>query len=217
MNFIGYASFWLQSMQSSVKSMTWAELGAALCARFDRDEQNHLTRQFFRIKQTASVIEYIETFSDLVHQLLAHDPTLTSSVITNRFIDGLQSDIRSVVIVHRPQDLDAASSLALLQEEVSMDNPRKEYKKLESNPYSRKISPEVQKSTGSLMPHFPTKPPAASLTEDKRNHDYVKTKSGEDKLLALKAFRRSKGLCYKCGEKWGPTHNCPPICVSQCY
>lgn len=117
-------------------------MGTTLCARFDRDEQNHLTRQFFRIKQTTSVSEYIETFSDLVHQLLAYDPTLAPSVITNRFIDGLKDEIRSVVIVHRPQDLDAASSLALLQEEVFMEYSRKEYKKPKGTTYSRRLSYE---------------------------------------------------------------------------
>lgn len=53
--------------------------------------------------------------------MLAHDSTIAPSVITNRFIDGLKDDIRAVVIVHRPQDLDTASSLALLQEEVTME------------------------------------------------------------------------------------------------
>lgn len=46
--------------------------------------------------------------------------------------------------------------------------------------------------------------------EDKKTNEYTKTKqSGEDKLTALKNFRRSKGLCFKCGEKWGPNHKCP--------
>lgn len=35
------------------------------------------------------------------------------------------------------------------------------------------------------------------------------TKSGEDKVAALKNYRRSKGLCFKCGEKWGRQHKCP--------
>ena len=81
-----------------------------MSSRFDRDEQNQIIRQFFRHRQTASVSEYIETFNELVHQMLAHDPTIASSVICNRFIDGLHDDIRDVVIVHRPQDLDTASS-----------------------------------------------------------------------------------------------------------
>ncbi|XP_039815512.1 uncharacterized protein LOC120678398 [Panicum virgatum] len=30
----------------------------------------------------------------------------------------------------------------------------------------------------------------------------------DDKLQALKAYRKAKGLCYKCGEKWNPGHKC---------
>jgi hypothetical protein len=61
-----------------------------------------------------NVHEYIESFCDIVHQPLAHDPSFPSSVITNRFIDGLKKEIKSIVMVHRPRDLDSASSLALL-------------------------------------------------------------------------------------------------------
>uniref|UniRef100_A0A8R7V0R5 Uncharacterized protein n=1 Tax=Triticum urartu TaxID=4572 RepID=A0A8R7V0R5_TRIUA len=35
-----------------------------------------------------------------------------------RFIEGLRADIRAVVLIQRPPDLDTACSLALLQEEV---------------------------------------------------------------------------------------------------
>jgi hypothetical protein len=30
-----------------------------------------------------------------------------------------------------------------------------------------------------------------------------------DKLDALKAFWRIKGLCFTCGEKWSRSHKCP--------
>ena len=36
-----------------------------------------------------------------------------------RFVDGLQHDIKSVVLLQRPKDLDTAATLALLQEEVA--------------------------------------------------------------------------------------------------
>ena len=41
-----------------------------------------------------------------------------------RFIDGLKDDIRSIVLIQRPQDLDSAFVLAALQEEVA-DSSRK--------------------------------------------------------------------------------------------
>jgi hypothetical protein len=30
----------------------------------------------------------------------------------------------------------------------------------------------------------------------------------EDKAATLMNYRRAKGLCYKCGLKWGPDHKC---------
>lgn len=39
--------------------------------------------------------------------------------------------------------------------------------------------------------------------------DKMKMISLEDKLGTLKAYRRQIGLCFKCGEKWGPGHKCP--------
>jgi hypothetical protein len=47
----------------------------------------------------------------------------------------------------------------------------------------------------------------------------VQAKTAEDRMAALLAFRRSKGLCFTCGEKWtGRNHKCPdqvPIQVIQ--
>lgn len=66
----------------------------------------------FHIRQSTSVSDFIECFSKIVHQLLVHEPTIASSVITNRFVDGLKEEIHSVIMVYRQQDLDTASSLA---------------------------------------------------------------------------------------------------------
>jgi hypothetical protein len=49
-----------------------------------------------------------------VHQILAYDPKFNSSTVTNIFIDVLKDDIKAVVLVHRPSNLDTASSIALL-------------------------------------------------------------------------------------------------------
>lgn len=116
----GTVDFWLQSVEPIVKGARWVELCAAVCNRFERDQHNHLLRQFFRIKQLGTVSEYIEHFDDLVHQIRAHDPAFNAALTTSRFIDGLREDIKAVVMIHKPVDLDAASSLALLQEELTM-------------------------------------------------------------------------------------------------
>lgn len=101
-------------MQTTLSAMNWDNFVLTVCNRFDKDEHNHLLRQFFHIKQVSSISEYVEQFSDLVHQLLAHDPSFPQTVITNRFVDGLKKDIQAVIMMHQPQDLDTASSLAFL-------------------------------------------------------------------------------------------------------
>lgn len=110
----GSTALWLHTLRTSPESMTWAEFTSSACLKFDRDEHNHLLRQFFHIRQSTSVSDFIECFSEIVHQLLVHDPTIASFVITNHFVDGLKEEIHSVIMVHRQQDLDTAGSLALL-------------------------------------------------------------------------------------------------------
>lgn len=80
--------------------------------RFDRDQFNHFIRQFLHVEQSGPVLDYITLFDELMHQLLAHDPLVNLAFLTNKFIDGLHDDIKSVVLLHRPKDLDTASSLA---------------------------------------------------------------------------------------------------------
>jgi hypothetical protein len=49
---------------------------------------------------------------------------------TTRFVDGLKNEIKSVVLVQRPADLDTACALALLQEEAESAQ-RKDFKRTE--------------------------------------------------------------------------------------
>lgn len=48
---------------------------------------------------------------------------------------------------------------------------------------------------------------SASQPEDRRG-TIVSGRSEDSKLSALKAYQRAKGLCFKCGERWGQTHRC---------
>lgn len=139
-------------------------------------------------------------FDELVHQLLAYDPYFSPTVITSRFVDGLKTPIKSVVLVRRPKDLDTASSLAILQEEVLLGYP----------------SFEPGRNDSVMDFKSPTKP-GASYTKsvesvpvpEKKMSPTSKNKPQNDKLAALMAYRKAKGLCYKCGLKWGPQHKCP--------
>ena len=197
MNFVGSAAFWSQSVETILQRATWPELCATICQRFERDQQSHLNRQFFRLKQTSTISLYIEQFDDLIHQILAHDPNFSPHVISSRFIDGLQDNIRSVVLVHRPASLDAACSLALLQEEVLLDIP--------SNDGKRQDGGSSTRSSYARVSYSPMSPPRALAgthsTGAQKPIEPSKPSGLEDKLQNIKSYRRAKGLCFKCGDK----------------
>jgi hypothetical protein len=73
-----------------------------------------LIRQLFHIKQTTSVHDYIDRFTELVDQLVAYDHSSDHRYYTTHFVDGLKDEIKSVILVQWPMDLDTACSLALL-------------------------------------------------------------------------------------------------------
>lgn len=202
MHFVGSADLWIHTVKNHLASMSWDAFTTSVCYRFDKDEHNHLLRAFFRIKQSTTVTEYIEQFSDILHQSLVHDPSLPSSVITNRFVDGLKKEICVVIMVHRPKDLDTASSLALLQEEALMDSSVRDMKKWDHSDNAKRYSGSGSKSneySRQQSGYFPVKP-VMHTQDDKKGAEQNKGKASEDKLSTLKNYRRAKGLCFKCGE-----------------
>ena len=71
MNFGGSAAFWMQSIEADLRKCSWEDLCKDVVGRFEQDQYNYIIRQFFHVKQSGSVVEYVEIFYDLVHQLLA--------------------------------------------------------------------------------------------------------------------------------------------------
>jgi hypothetical protein len=94
-----------------------------LLDRFGREHQELMLRQLFNIKQLGSVSEYVEQFSGPVDQSTSYGHSTDPLYFTMCFIDGLKFDIKTVVLVQHPKDLDTAYSLALLQEDVSTTSP----------------------------------------------------------------------------------------------
>lgn len=60
----------------------------------------------------------MEKFDGLMHQLLSYDNALTPLYFLTKFVDRLKDEIRGVVMIQKPVDLDVAYSVALLQEEI---------------------------------------------------------------------------------------------------
>jgi hypothetical protein len=68
---------------------------------------------------TTLVQDYIDRFTELVDQLVAYQHSSSNHCYyTTRFVDGLKDEIKFVILVQSPVDLDTACSLALLREEA---------------------------------------------------------------------------------------------------
>ena len=113
-HFTRAAARWLQLVEFEVQNISWESFSNLIHERFSRDQHELLLRQLFHIKHTSTVSDYIEKFTDLFEQLKAYNPNPNKLYFTTRFVDGLCEDIRSVVMVARPQNLDTACTLALL-------------------------------------------------------------------------------------------------------
>jgi hypothetical protein len=118
MQMVDAAALWLQSVESQLESVSWEQFCIMVRDRFDRDQHELLVRQILHIRQTSSVSDYIARFTSLTDQLIAYNKGVDPVYFVTRFIDGLRTEIRSVLLVQRPQNLDTACTLALLQEEA---------------------------------------------------------------------------------------------------
>ncbi|CAD6340373.1 unnamed protein product [Miscanthus lutarioriparius] len=177
-----------------------------------RDQHELLLRQLFNIKQTASVQEYVNQFIALVENLSAYTPNPDNLSYTTRFIDGLRPDIRAIVIVQRPQNLDTACTLALLQEEAAAAEPGQSTDIKKTEGYSFFKPPAAR---GPLpLPPPPPRPGGAAVHGDKKGPEdkrYPAKPPMDDRLQSLRSYRRARGLCIRCAEKWQPGHKCAPV------
>lgn len=187
LQFIGGALTWLQSTNAHVELMSWSEFAEAVCAKFGREEFQSLIRQFNRVRQIGSVLSYAEKFNELMHQLYVHHSSWNLVFFVTEFLDGLKPEIRSAVLLHSPADMDTVVDLACLQEEV-LATGRCELRWVEAVVVDR----AGQRPRGN-----------GGRTDDKMQPI-------EDRVAALRAYRKAKGLCHKCGEKWSSEHKCGP-------
>ena len=98
-HFTGPAAIWLQSIQGKLSTLDWEAFCNLLCARFGRDKHQLLIRQFYSLRQTSSVSDYIEQFENLMSHLISYSDVVHPLYFLTRFIEGLRTDIHAVVTV----------------------------------------------------------------------------------------------------------------------
>jgi hypothetical protein len=180
-----------------LRKFTWHEFSCEVVHRFGKNEHQSLIHKLYKLIQTGTVADYVTQFAELVDQLAAYESTTDPLHYVTRFIEGLKPSVRLLVAVQLPQDLDTTYTIALVQEEVGNGSTP-----LNSTPYQRHqyFAPAFSQPSSDekqiVLPRpAPTQSQASSSTSD-------------DRVAALKNYRRAKGLCFTCGERWFKEHKC---------
>jgi hypothetical protein len=191
LGFQGNAALWFQGVEAKGRVEDWGVMCSMVHDYFGKNKQASYRHQMRVLRQTSTVSEYWDKFSRLRHQLLLYNPYLDEGHFIDEFIAGLKEEIRSAIWLHRPQELETAHLLALMQEEEAAPVKKRSYSKHDYKDHSR------------------SKWPNRYFDDTKHDGKVSEGQKTEDKLDALKIFRRSKGLCFTCGNKWSKTHKCP--------
>ncbi|CAN6241659.1 unnamed protein product [Urochloa humidicola] len=195
-NFRDNAAQWLLSYEAQHPIESWPKLCVAVEQKFGRDLYQNYMRDLLAIKQITNVLDYADRFEKAKHRVLAHNKNLDEVFLVQKFLAGLKYDISNAIVLHKPRTVDAALSLALMQEEV-----------LEAS--SKRYQPRSTREFSKYSKHQPSSAGTSTTTaaEDKSGND--NRPKWESKFSALRAQRKAQGLCMKCGEKWHKQHKCP--------
>jgi hypothetical protein len=208
MYFVDDALSWLQSSQTHLHYPVWKDFANSICLQFGRAEFQQYLRQFNRLQQVGTVVEYTSKFNSLMHNLLAHHTSWEPAFFITHYIDGLQRDIRAAVVLHRPTDLATAVELAILQEEV-LETCRREVRRHDFAPQQRAIPKTPLPLLPPPVPRAAIMPPPPRA-EERKLAEAPRGATAEDKVAALRNYRKARGLCFTCGERWGRDHRCGP-------
>ena len=118
LNFSDNAALWLQTYETQYGVSSWPDLCVAVDQKYGRDLYQNYMRDLLAIRQTSSVLEYAERFEQAKHRVLVHNSSIDDVFFVQKILDGLRYNIGNAITLHKPRTVDAALSLALMQEEL---------------------------------------------------------------------------------------------------
>ncbi|XP_045809999.1 uncharacterized protein LOC123904368 [Trifolium pratense] len=196
----GRAAAWFQWATRNKLLSSWSVFLDAVRQCFGPTAYEDVEGELSKLSQTGSVVEFQAQFEDLMNKVNG----ISEPLLISFFITGLKRNLRRELQFHRPPTLMEAFAMARAYEARLDDNPgfskngsRQPTSPLNSNTSTQPISltqnPPSNPKTNSLPPLLPT----PQLQLPVRNLPPAEHRD-----------RRTKGLCFKCDEKWNPSHRC---------
>ncbi|GJX00863.1 ankyrin repeat-containing protein [Tanacetum coccineum] len=195
----GQALSWYRWSDGRTPFRSWENFKRRLLDRFQQSQEGSLYEQFLAITQDGSAREYVALFEKLAGQLVG----VPETILEGTFIKGLKQDLRAAVRVLNPEGLSHAMKLAVSIEENKLFGSASQGGGTNSaTNYSNCISGSG--STQNLVSTAPIerKTGSVSSVSTMRSSQFKRLTESE------MAEKRSKGLCFKCDEKYGPGHQC---------
>ncbi|KAL4309278.1 hypothetical protein GQ457_01G012100 [Hibiscus cannabinus] len=186
MHLEGRAETWFDGYIMQKHRITWHEFTADLCHRFSDRTYRDVIEEFNKLTQRGSVEEYQERFEELKPYIIQQSPYQEEGYFVSSFLSGLKEELRHRVKISNPLSLDEAYRLAKLHE-VALEI---ETKKFKPKPYTYPTQTTTQKA----------------WTPNSNNPQ--KTTTQNNTKQSLLEYRRTHNLCFRCGEKFTPGHQC---------
>ncbi|CAH9105249.1 unnamed protein product [Cuscuta epithymum] len=214
---------WFQWWEEKTKERSWECFKTALVRRFQPELVQNPFGPMLSIKQTGRVMEYREQFELVVAPLRNTDEEMLKGI----FINGLIEEVKAELKLYPSTSLSELMDLAQLLEEKNTamrsgihKEDDKKYSKEQGGTMFRHLNwVEAIKERTSPMQ---SRTPGGTLSENKQTTERTlsenkleespkrnKTWEGGQRLTQADVEERSKkGLCFKCGNKWGKEHVC---------
>nr|XP_027123207.1 uncharacterized protein LOC113739959 [Coffea arabica] len=202
----GKADKWFQGVKIEKPRLGWEEFEDMLCRRFNDRSCKDIVEEFNKLQQVGSIEDYQERFEELKPLMMIKNRNLDENYFISSFISGLKEEIKPVVRMLKPATLSEAFELSQWQEQViriQNKSSKENTRPMGENKFGITRSANTSVGTNSY------KVPATSNFK----HTKFRSSPGDTKEPAkLSAqelqYRRSNGLCFRCGEKYGMGHQC---------
>lgn len=181
----GNAALWLKAYRLRHDINSWPALMTVVEEKFGSDDHRKFMKQLLSLKQLGTVDEYQLQFEQLSYQIAIQNPNYDEQFYVSQFIRGLKIEIRGAVEAQVPETVERAILLALVQQEVQA----------EARPWAQRQIPHAR------FEHQAPRQEAIKPALKLGTGDLWKDRQ-------LRDYRRVNGLCFKCGDKFDPTHQC---------
>ncbi|XP_027120880.2 uncharacterized protein [Coffea arabica] len=201
------ADKWFQGVKLGKPKLSWVEFGDLLCKRFADSICKDVVEEFNKLRQEGSIEEYQEKFEELKPLMLIKIRNLDENYFISNFISGLKEEIKPMIRMLKPATLVEAFELSQWQEyslKVQNKHSKENFKLSGENRFG------ISRGNTSALSSNTYRVPANNTVKTSRFSNRLQEDSGELKKISAQElqYRRSKGLCFKCGEKYSIGHQC---------